>query len=37
MGHANLKSTEIYIENVRSKQALGEHLKASPVANLKRK
>jgi len=37
LGHANLKSTEIYIETVRSKQALSEHVKASPVAHLKRK
>jgi len=37
LGHSSIKSTEIYIETVRSKKALSEHVIASPVANLKRK
>jgi integrase/recombinase XerD len=37
MGHSSLKSTEIYIETVRSKQALKEHTTASPVAHLKKR
>jgi site-specific recombinase XerD len=37
LGHANIKSTEIYIETVRTKQALSEHMRASPVANMNRK
>jgi site-specific recombinase XerD len=37
LGHSSIKSTEIYIETVRSKKALSEHVTASPVANLKRR
>lgn len=36
LGHADMSSTEIYVNTVRMQKALSTHVQASPVANLKR-